>query len=609
MSEAEKNEAEGVEENVAEAEADAAEEVTPVSDGPVLPRVWPAAALLVLYWATVVLVTHFGATTLGDFYPNILAPLLFTVLLGVWWIAASRVPARDRLVGSVVFSGAVACVLLSQLSMPIIILSALPVMTTVAVLTLLVTSALPWSLRRVLGFLSIVLVALTFMAMRVESFSGSLTPVLSWRWETTGETLLAETAAERTNRVATLPAELGPADWPGFRGARRNGRQVQATFDTDWSTLPKEVWRRPVGRGLSSFTVIGDYLFTQEQRGAEETVVCYEAATGEEVWVNRATALFEEMMGGGPRATPTYHAGHLYTVGATGIVQRIDASTGATVWQHDMMAELGKANHQWGFASSPLITNGLAVVFAGGAEGEAVVAYKIDGGELAWQSGKGESGYSSGQLANIGEVPQILMNSNFGIQALAPETGAVLWEHAWATNSNPRVVQPLVHDSRSILIGTAGGQGTRLLHVQKGLESWTVNERWTEKSIRPYFNDFVFHEGFCYGFDGNRLVCYDPLTGNLRWKGPRVGGQILAVSEIDMLIVLTEKGEVLLVEALTDRYTERARFQALEGKTWNHPVVAGDKLYVRNNDEAVCYALPPVPVVVEETTEESGAHG
>ena len=563
-----------------------------------VPRIWPACAIIVAHFASVAVVKYYGATTLSDFYPSIAAPLLGSLLLVIWWLTASRVPLKDRLLGVVLFVAALGAILVSQPGMPIVILGVLPVMTTAIVATLLLSAPLHWAMRRWLTVAVLLATTATFLAMRVDGFSGNLTPNLSWRWETTGETFLADSETSPSNQTATLPTALSPGDWPGFRGAERDGRLVKVSFDTDWSTLPKELWRRPVGRGLSSFAVIGDYFFTQEQRGDSELVVCYRTETGEEVWVNRIDARYENMIGGGgPRATPTYHAGKLYTVGATGIVQCIDASTGVSLWTQDLRADTGAELPVYGYASSPLIVGDLAIVFRGGADDNAVAAYQLASGDLAWTSGKGDDGYSSGQLANFGDIPQVLMNSDFGLQSFVPETGKVLWEHAWATKSNPRVVQPLVHDSRSVLIGTAGGQGTRLLHVQKGIETWSVEKRWTTKKFRPYFNDFVFHEGFCYGFDGNRLKCFDPLTGNIRWTGGRVGGQVLAIDEIDMLLVLTEKGDVLLVEALTDRYTEVARFHALDGKTWNHPVIANGKLFVRNNDEAVCYLLPTKEII------------
>jgi len=161
-------------------------------------------------------------------------------------------------------------------------------------------------------------------------------------------------------RTAELPNTLSVGDWPGFRGARRDGIADSVTFGTDWATdHPKELWRRRVGVGRSSFTVIGDYVFTQEQRGPNETVVCYEADTGTEVWVSALADRFNHPKGDGPRATPTFANGRLYTQGATGLLQCLDAATGAVVWRKQLQDETAAKIPHFGFASSPLVVDDL----------------------------------------------------------------------------------------------------------------------------------------------------------------------------------------------------------------------------------------------------------
>ena len=137
--------------------------------------------------------------------------------------------------------------------------------------------------------------------------------------------------------------------------------------------------------------------------------------------------------------------------------------------------------------------------------------------------------------------------------------------------------------------------GTRLLRIGKQEAAWSVKEEWTTRKFRPYFNDFVFHKGHCYGFDGDRLVCFEAATGKPQWEGKRYGGQVLLLPDMDMLLVLSEAGNVILVPAAPESFTEHASFKALNGKTWNHPVVAHGKLFVRNAEEAACFALEAAP--------------
>ncbi|MBX7259793.1 MAG: PQQ-like beta-propeller repeat protein, partial [Candidatus Hydrogenedentes bacterium] len=422
------------------------------------------------------------------------------------------------------------------------------------------------------------------------SIGGDLKPVVSWRWSPSLAELSKSLPRVEAHGTAVLPAELTPEDWPAFRGPARDNH-VSGTIATDWTNPPRELWRRSIGPAWSSFAVVGDYLFTQEQRGEEELVTCYRADSGEEVWSNSVPARYDDIMGLGPRATPTYHEGRLFTQGATGILQCLDAATGTSLWKRELVKDAGIDVPMYGFASSPLVVDDLVIVFAGESEGKALLAYRRENGDIAWQAGRGSGGYSSPHYAVIVDVPQILMLSDFGLQSFEPKSGTLLWENAWEIKMNPRCVQPLVVDSESVMYGATGAYGSRLLRVQHTSESWKTEEVWSTKQFRPYFNDCVAHKGDCYGFDGERLACIDLKTGKRRWQGKQVGGQMLLLPEMDKLLVLSEDGEVLLIEAKPDRYSEVGRFKAISGKTWNHPVLVRGRLYVRNSEEVACFAL------------------
>lgn len=578
-----------------ETKSSTANRTTGRDDAGTNPRIWPALVIVIAY-----LVPSWFLIQAPTMIPNAIGlfvcPIVALVLLLVWWLFASRVPRKDRAVGVVLFVALEAWIVFTQefpdgLS---ILAVSIPVMFTGIVGLLAVTVRMPWNKRRWVVVTMMILCAGVFTALRADGVYGNLAPVLAWRWDPVSGELPAELIETpgRPAEEAILPTEVGPLDWPGFRGPARDNRVAGVTFATDWTeNPPREVWRRRVGAAWSSFAVVGDYIFTQEQRGDDECVVCYKAATGDEVWTNRVAARFDNM-GAGPRATPTFDQGNLYTFGATGILQCVDASTGLTVWKRDVPADTNAKSPQWGFAGSPLVVGNVVIVFAGGKDGKGVAAYDCESGEPTWFAGDGSHGYCSGHLAHIAGTPQVLMSSDFGVQAFVPETGDVLWEHRWKTKSNPRCIQPLLPDANSVLIGTAGGQGTRLITITKQEASWSVEEQWTSKRLRPYFNDFVYHEGYCYGFDGNRFICMDAATGDRRWRGANYGGQVLLISDMAMLLVLTEKGDVVLVEAAPDAANEIAKIRALDSKTWNHPVIANGKLFVRNDREAVCYELP-----------------
>ena len=190
----------------------------------------------------------------------------------------------------------------------------------------------------------------------------------------------------------------------------------------------------------------------------------------------------------------------------------------------------------------------------------------------------------------IGGVAQVVLLSEAGATSVAPRDGTLLWGHAW--KQGMRIVQPALTQAGDVLIGTGDGQGLRRVAVAHGSGGWTVEERWASAGLKPHFNDFVVHEGHAFGFDGRILSCVDVEDDTRKWKGGRYGhGQLVVLPDQDLLLVLSEEGEVALVSATPNQFTELGRFPVIEGKTWNHPVLIGDILLVRNGQEMAAFRL------------------
>jgi outer membrane protein assembly factor BamB len=259
------------------------------------------------------------------------------------------------------------------------------------------------------------------------------------------------------------------------------------------------------------------------------------------------------------------------------------------LWSRNAATDTGVALPEWGFASSPLVIDDVVVVAMGGQ----LAAYDARTGSQRWIGPKGGAGYSSPHLVTIEGVPQILLLRGSRTISVAPADGKLLWEHTWQPGVG--IVQPAVAPNGDILITTGdamGGLGIRRLAVSKGSAGWKVEERWTSRGLKPYFNDFVVHEGHAYGFDGSILSCIDLADGARKWKGGRYGqGQLVLLAEQGVLLVTSEEGELALVSATPDKFTELARTEAMTGKTWNHPVVVRDTLLVRNGEEMVAFRL------------------
>jgi outer membrane protein assembly factor BamB len=277
-------------------------------------------------------------------------------------------------------------------------------------------------------------------------------------------------------------------------------------------------------------------------------------------------------------------------MGATGIVNALEADTGARLWSRNAASDTGVETPGWGFASSPLAIDDLVVVAASGR----LVAYDASSGQRRWLGPEGGSGYSSPHLITIDGVEQILLLRGSRTISVSPADGSVLWEHTWEPGVS--IVQPALASDHDVLItaGDAmGGIGMRRVAVAKASSGWKTEERWTSRGLKPYFNDFVVHKGHAFGFDGSIMSCIDVETGERKWKGGRYGhGQLLLLPEQDLLLVLSEEGELALVRAAADKFTEISRFKAIEGKTWNHPVLVGDLLLVRNGEEMAALRLP-----------------
>ena len=567
-------------------------------------RIWPAVLVVALPWLALKIAEQVAPGTPLYMQLFMWRPLVTTVGILLWWMLASRISWRDRFRGLAIFAvlgGIAYCLMDPTLGGMIFSYIVLPTVSIVAAVAFIVTPFLSWGRRQVVALGLVTLAWAYYTSVRFDGVTGEIAPTLTFRWVPTSEEkyreariVAAEGGPSLQENAASEPLTLQAGDWPGFRGPDRDGRLTDVVIDADWEKNPPEqVWRHRVGPGWSSFAVVGDRLFTQEQLDQDELIVCYDANSGAPIWVHKDDARFTESIAGpGPRATPTFHEGKLYVMGATGLLNCLDAATGRLIWSRDIVKDSGASLPTWGFSSSPFVVDGVATVFAGGPDGKSVLGYDVETGEPAWQAGEGTSSYCSMQPARLEGVEQLLMATEQGLAAFKPQGGEVLWNHAWDINGIQRVVQPAILNETDVLLGSPFGEGLRRIHVSQQDGKWDSQEVWTTKDISPYYNDFVVHGDHLYGFDGAFLTCVSLEDGKRQWKARGYGnGQVLLLADQELLLVLSETGTVALVEAKPDKRREVASFQALEGKTWNHPVVAHGKLFVRNGDEAACYQL------------------
>jgi outer membrane protein assembly factor BamB len=559
----------------------------------------------------------------------VLVPVLFGLVVMLWWAFFSRAPRMERWSGfALMIAALVATRALAHPSMStgamgaLVPMLAIPLLGFAFAIWAVATRSLPRGVRLASMAATIVIACGVWALVRTDGMtSDAIGSDLHWRWTPTAEERLLAAAAtlppapeskvpvaapvmvpaattpdRPMEPVAAIPAPVNtPAsaaiEWPGFRGASRDSVIRDLRIETDWSkTPPRQLWRRPIGPGWSSFAVSGDLIYTQEQRGQEEIVAAYRLSSGEPVWAHRDPVRFWESNGGaGPRATPTLEGGRVYAFGATGILNALDAKSGATIWSRDVAADTGVKVPDWGFSSSPLLFDDLVVVAAAGK----LAAYDAGTGSPRWSGVDHGASYSSPHLLTIHGVPQILLLTGTGASSVRPADGAPLWELTIPASAlSATIVQPALTADGDLLVGDGEAGRMRRITLSNESSRWTVAERWASNRLKPLFNDFVIHKGHAYGFDGTILACIDVVDGERKWKGGRYGnGQLMLLADQDVLFVTTEEGELALVSATPDGFKELARVPALEGKTWNHPVLAGDVLLVRNGEEMAAFRL------------------
>ncbi len=578
-------------------------------------RVWPALVLLALVGVAKATPYFAQEMSVGVFMFGVFAPLVAGVGMLLWWMFASRAMGRERWLGplGVTLIAAVTYLLLEpSIGGMGFFFFAVPT-GAVAVGLALVCLSRARSAFRVWGaILGAVIGFAGWDLARNDGVWGDFKPSLHWRWEPTAEERFlasleqqSESRSQATEEAASSETIEGSA-WPEFRGPKRDGTVPGVVIDTDWQAHPpKELWRRQVGPGWSSFSVGGHWLFTQEQRGTVEVVACYDADTGAQRWIHESPARFwEAVAGAGPRATPTLKDGRLFAVGGTGLVHCLNPSNGTEIWQRDLTKDGARQPPTWGFSSSPLIVDDLAIVYAGGADDKGVFAYDVKSGEPRWSVPAGDHSYSSPQRATIAGRDVVLMLTNTGLSAIDPANGKNAWTYEWQFEGY-RAIQPLMVGESGVLLGTGMGTGTRRVDVAFTDASAQIKDRWTSLEIKPDFNDYVAHKGCLYGFDHNIFACIDLETGKRNWKKGRYGnGQVLLLPDADQLVVLTEAGEVVIVRTNPKDLEELARMKVMSEKTWNHPVLVGNRLYVRNAEEAVCLELPLVKAAAVAANQE-----
>ena len=390
-----------------------------------------------------------------------------------------------------------------------------------------------------------------------------------------------------TIAIAQTPAQTNAANWPQWRGPNRDGISKETGLLKQWPAEgPPLVWKATgAGAGFSSFSIANGRLYTMGLRGDREFVIAFDVATGKEAWATPNGRAFSNDRGDGPRGTPTIDGDRLYALGGNGDLSALDARTGKLVWTKNILQEFGGRNIQWGISESPLIVGNKLLVNPGGPNASIVALNKSDG-SVIWKSQSDKAGYSSAIPLQVNGGTQVVFFTSQRAVGLDLNDGKLLWEYQKPSNNVANIATPIARANR-VFISSDYGTGGGVVEIKP---DGTAQEVWFTKDMRNHHSSSVLVGDYLYGFSSAILTAIKFDTGEVAWRDRSVGKGSLVYAD-GRLYCFSERGVVGLVEATPTGYVERGRFKIEAGslETWTHPVVAGGRLYLRDQDTIYAY--------------------
>ena len=391
-----------------------------------------------------------------------------------------------------------------------------------------------------------------------------------------------------------LPPILASADdWPNWRGPHFDGISRETGLLKSWPAEgPKLAWKVPLTGGYSSMAVADGRLFTQTEDQKHEIVLCLDAATGKQLWEYRYPCDYDQhptldqRFKSGPRSTPTVAGDHVYSLGTTGLLHCLEVKTGKPVWSANLLEMANRKCPEFGYCQSPLVSGDLVFVHPGGQSGNSLAALNKRDGKVVWKGLDDAIGYSTPTLAEVNGKQQLLHFTASGLVAVTPADGKLLWRYEWKTPYDLNVATPIYADGQ-VFISSNYGRGAALLRL-KG--EGAPEQVYKNGVMQNHTATSVLYEGHLYGFSNDRLRCVELATGAMKWDQRGLGRGSLLIADRH-LIVLSEQGELILAEAKPDAYAEKARWKALQGPSWNVPVLSGGKLYLRDEKQLLAVEL------------------
>jgi outer membrane protein assembly factor BamB len=375
------------------------------------------------------------------------------------------------------------------------------------------------------------------------------------------------------------------ADWPNYRGPDFNGISKESGWSVKWPAGgPKQLWKASVGTGYASLSAAASRVYTMGNKNDTDTIYCFDAVTGKEVWKHSyAAPLDPHVYDGGPSATPTVSGDHVFTLSKRGVVHCLDAAKGTVLWETNLMKGLNVGMPEWGFSGSVYVLGDICVLNVG----ETGTALDKKTGKVLWSNGTEKSGYSSPVPFQHGNDAAVMMALKQHVAAVRVKDGRELWRFPWKTQYDINAADP-IPVGKQVFISSGYNHGSALYDVS----ATPPKVVWENREMRNQMNSCVLWEGHLYGIDcpskGAELRCVELKTGALKWaeSSPGKGSVMMADGK---LIVLGEKGELIIAEATPAAFKPLARAKVIDGKCWSAPVLSHGRIYCRTGaGDVVC---------------------
>ena len=393
--------------------------------------------------------------------------------------------------------------------------------------------------------------------------------------------------------VATVPVASGQ-DWPQFRGPGRDG--VVSAFDVPdmWPEGLREQWKIDVGLGYATPVIVGSRLYMYTRQDGDEVMLAIEMDTGEVLWRSGYAAPFDmtpaaARHGAGPKSTPTYADGRLFTLGMSGIVTGWDAGTGEQLWQMDAPA----VQPLYHTAMSPLVDGDLMIVHIGGQDNGALTAFDVATGEVRWNWDGDGPAYGSPIVVDLEGVRQVVTFTQEHMVGVALETGALLWSRPFVTASTTTSQTPILHDGHIVQAGR--GNGITLFRVVREGNSWTTEDIWHNDEVSLHMTNGVVVDAVLYGLshlNSGQYFGLDLETGEVLWTSdPRQADNASILSTGDTIVSLEDDAELLVLRGSRTQFEPVKRYDVATSATWAQPTLQGNRIYIKDVSSLTLWTL------------------